>query len=716
MWLPAGLLSRTFYLSIPPLFLLLCFGSLSAQSTVAGEWEGEILLPGTSLDLTITLEERGGEWSGTYSIPVQGVNDFPLEDIGIDPPDISFGLGGGIPGKPSFSLKLSEDGASLEGSFMQGGQTFGARFSRESADEAAAVQKSLEERVGEIRTLLEKVREDFNIPGMSVAIVKGDSLLLAEGFGERNLAEHLPVTPSTLFAIGSTTKAFTSVVIGSLADEGKLEWDDRVIDHLPDFRLHDEYATLHMTVRDLLTHVSGLPRHDLMWYGSDFSREDLFARLRHLEPTADLRGKWQYQNLMFMTAGLLAERVSGMSWEELVRERIFKPLGMENANFSVDRMQESSDYSIPYAEVKEKSEKIDFRNISAIGPAGSINAGADEMAAWLQMNLNGGEYGGKRVISAENLAVIHSPQVVIPGGGGVRGLLFNLYGMGWMLNAYRGHRLIHHGGGIDGFVSHVALLPDDDIGMVILTNQPSGLPQLAVFDIADRLLGLEPYDHLATVAAMQEATAGEEEEEEADDPIRVKGTKPTWNPEEYAGEYEHPAYGRIRIKVEGKRLLASFHGEELPLVHYHYDVFRASAAEEDDAESGAGFLVSFQPDPSGGIDGLEVPLEPTLDPLGFEKLPSAQLRDPAYLQRFAGTYNLQTQKAVVDVRDSTLSVTLPGQPRYRLEPVREVAGTFAEFDLAGMSGFRVRFEQEGETIVRLLFLQPNGTFAAEREK
>ncbi|MCB0712267.1 MAG: serine hydrolase [Ignavibacteriae bacterium] len=714
MWLPLRLLT---FVSTLAFLYLATVTTIAAQPSIEGEWEGEVVLPGQALEFAISLQSYEG-WSGVYSIPAQKVNNFPLSDIVVELPNITFKLGGGIPGNPLFTLSLSTEGDEMVGKFTQYNQTFDAKFWRAGSEkvggEDAGSKKSLEERVEEIRMGLEKSRKNFNIPGLAVAIVKGDTILMAEGFGERNIEKGLPATSSTLFAIGSTTKAFTSVIIGTLVDEGKLDWDGRVIDYLPDFRLYDEYATNHITLRDLLSHQSGLPRHDLMWYGSDFSREELFHRLRYLKPTAELREKWQYQNLMFMTAGLVAERVTGKSWEELVQERIFDPLSMRRANFSVDDMQKSADYAMPYAEVEGKSKVIDFKNINSIGPAGSINASVEEMAAWLQLNLSDGDYKGNRVISPTSLSMIHSPQAIIPGGGSVQGLRFNLYGMGWMMNVYRGHKLIHHGGGIDGFVSHVALLPDDDIGIVVLTNQPSGLPQLAIFDIADRLLDLKPFNHLATAAAQLKVISDNSSEDpQSEDVARVKGTSPSWALEEYAGEYEDSGYGIIRIGVEGKRLVATFHGESLPLSHYHYDVFRADPEGEERAIQ---LLLSFQPDVAGGVAALEVPLEPTLDPIKFLKLPSPQLRNPNYLKQFVGNYNLPTQKAVVTLRDSNLTVTLPGQPEYQLQPKREVVGKFTDFYLANMSGFSARFEVEGGKVKRLIFIQPNGTFVAERQK
>src|SRR5580658_7512111 len=220
---------------------------------------------------------------------------------------------------------------------------------------------------------------DWKCDGFAIAIVQDGKVILSKGYGLRDVKKNLPVTEKTLFAIGSATKSFTVTSLGVLVDQGKLDWDKPVRDYLPDFRLWDQFATERMTPRDLVTHRSGLPRHDLMWYNSPFTRQELFDRLRYLEPNKDFRTNFQYQNLMFMTAGYLAGHVAGMPWEDHVRRVIFEPLGMSSTNFSVNDMQKSADHSQPYTVVKEQIREMPFRNIDTIGPAGSINSNVEDM-------------------------------------------------------------------------------------------------------------------------------------------------------------------------------------------------------------------------------------------------------------------------------------------------------------------------------------------------
>ena len=212
-----------------------------------------------------------------------------------------------------------------------------------------------------------------------------------------------PQTPKTLFAIGSSSKAFTAATVVQLADDDKLDLDEPIRKYLPDFELYDEGATKEMTPRDLLCHNSGLPRHDFVWYGSDKSRKDLYKTLKYLEPTASFRQTWQYQNLMFMTAGYLVEQISEMSWEDFTQKRILDPLGMNASNFSVSKMEKAENAALPYREKDGEFIKMPYRNIDAIGPAGSINSNAEDMSKWVIMQLNGGKYGEETVVSANGL-------------------------------------------------------------------------------------------------------------------------------------------------------------------------------------------------------------------------------------------------------------------------------------------------------------------------
>ena len=423
----------------------------------AGHWEGSIEIPGSPLAVDVDLAQVDGQWSGDISIPAQNARDLPLAGVSVEGDAVRFTIAG-IPGEPTFAGTVAGD--EITGTFTQGGGSFPFTLKR-GEDRAAAAAAALEG----VDPIIEQAMDDFGIPGLAIAVVAGDRVVFSRGYGHRDVEADLPVTPDTLFAIGSTTKAFTAFILGTLVDEGKIAWDTPVIEYLPDFRLADDYATRRLKVRDLLIHSSGLPRHDLAWYNSPASREELFHRLAYLEPTRDLGEEFQYQNLMFMTAGYLAERVTGSRWEDLVRTRIFEPLGMRRSNFSVLASQQDGDHAEPYNLEDRVATKIPFRNIDQIGPAGSINSSVGEMTRWIRLQLGGGEIDGDRRIQQATLREMHTPHMAISSYPSQQTVLTLGYGMGWSIESHRGHFLVQHGGGIDGFISWVAMLPMDGLGL-----------------------------------------------------------------------------------------------------------------------------------------------------------------------------------------------------------------------------------------------------------
>lgn len=469
---------------------------------------------------------------------------------------------------------------------------------------------------------VEKVMKDWKVPGLSLAIVKDGKVVYAKGYGFRDVAKKLPVTPDTLFAIGSNSKSFTAAALGILADDGKLDWDKPVREYMPDFRLHDEYATANLRVRDLVSHQSGLPRHDLLWYGSPFSRKELFDRLRYLEPSRKLHEKFQYNNLMFMTAGVLVEKLSGMSWEQFIAKRIFEPLGMKTSNTSVNDSKRSADFALPYQEIKGEMKEIPFRNIDAIGPAGSINSSVNEMSNWLAMQLAKGKFNGKQVISEKSLAENHKPQILtsdqLPP---YEEMTYGSYAMGWGVNSYRGHLFRSHSGGIDGFISQMWTLPKDQLGIVVLTNSGTTASGIVVYNIMDRALGLSEIDwNQRTKNDQAKAGLAQVKARADDEAARKKDTKPSQALADYVGEFEHSGYGKLLVTMEGDALKIDLHGLDTKLKHYHYDVFQGVV---DSASMGAGAFVgmkvSFLTNKAGAVDRVTLPLESSVKDIVFTR-------------------------------------------------------------------------------------------------
>jgi CubicO group peptidase (beta-lactamase class C family) len=701
-WLHASLIAAALYV-LPPLT-----PSSFAQSAidVTGRWNGAIDIPGSSLEVIVSLEKSGDHYGGSIDIPAQKAKALALAKVEVSGASVAFAIAG-VPGEPTFRGALAGD--RITGTFTQGAGTFPSSLRRQAPAGSAAPAEAAT--LDSIRAYLSGAIERWNVPGIGVAIVRDGRVLMAEGFGLRDREKKLPVTGATLMPIGSTTKSFTAFIIGTLVAEGKLEWDKPVVDYLPEFRLADEQHTQQMRVRDLLTHVSGLPRHDIVWYGSAMSRAELFSKLRYLEPSAPVRSTWQYQNLMYMTAGVLAEKVTGKTWETLLTERILAPLGMTSTTISLAELKTSADHAVGYESHGKKGlEAVEYRSAEAIGPAGAISSSAAEMARWLQLQIDKGEYQGKQLIDPAALAEIHAPQVVIGSGAtGGEHLLFNLYAMGWMEHAYRGRRLIEHGGNIDGFSAVAGFLPGEKIGVVVLANRGgTPMPNAAMMTIFDRLLGENDYDWegkgLTAIAELDSAL--EQSRALADDGLRVPNTRPSHELDDYAGEYEHPAYGVVTVRARKGRLSAELHGIEGTLEHYHYDVFRLTGGPE----VLEGMLIEFRTSTTGEIASLVAPLEPAVKPIEFERRASRELSDPSVLERYVGDYAIAGRAVTVSRRDSTLYLTVSGQPQYEL-----VAASPATFDLKGLTGYSVRFTPRNARAEQAIFIQPNGTFVAKRK-
>ena len=336
--------------------------------------------------------------------------------------------------------------------------------------EKAAQPTVAKPNLGDFDDFVNQALRDWKVPGAAVAVVQGDKVILLKGYGYRDLEKQLKVTPNTLFAIGSITKSFTVSALGMEMDEGKVDWDKPVRDYLPAFKMYDPGLTEQMMIRDLITHRSGLPRHDMVWYSSDFSREDIVRRLQYLEPNKPLRSTFQYNNLMFMTAGYIAGLLNGKSWEDTIRERIFTPLGMNGTNFSLKDTQSSPDFALPYrkgndvqAEVKRMPFDEQCPDRCAIGPAGEINSSVADMSRYALFHLNKGKVDGKTLLSENNSIQMQTPQMVISGAPDYKEESETSYGMGFFISQYRGHKRVEHGGNLDGFSAEFAFLPDDGI-------------------------------------------------------------------------------------------------------------------------------------------------------------------------------------------------------------------------------------------------------------
>ena len=458
----------------------------------------------------------------------------------------------------------------------------------------------------------EKFRNEWKVPGIAVGIIKDGKVIFAKGFGYRDVKDKLPVTPNTVFAIGSCTKSFTAASVAMLVERGLLDWDKPLINYLKDFRMYNDYLTTHITTRDILTHRTGLPRHDLVWYGSDLSRKEIYHKLRYLEPNKDLRETFQYNNLMYLTAGVLIEELTGLTWEEFVTKNIFENLDMKNIYLRVKDVTASNDYSLPYDEKNDTVKKIQFYDGSAIAPAGAIHTSVNELLKWLEVNIDSGKYNGKEIIAPNLLTELHRPQTIIPGSIYADELFYNNYGMGWFVSSYRGHVLVSHGGNINGFTAHLAMLPRDNIGIVVLANVSITAVNTVIRNyVMDKLLGLNVVDwdkRFKDYINQQKQNSMKANKEE-----KVEETTASHPLKDYTGTYTNPGYGKIIITQDGNVLKGKFHTFDFTLQQYKYDIFKT------DNEDLSNFTFSFKMNDKGEITTLSVPFEPSVKDIEFDK-------------------------------------------------------------------------------------------------
>lgn len=470
---------------------------------------------------------------------------------------------------------------------------------------------------------VETARKTWKVPGVAISIVRNDSVIYAKGFGVKDITKRDPVTPRTVFAIGSSSKAFTAAGIALLVDEKKVAWDDPAEKYLSGFHLYDPYASRELSIRDLLSHRSGLARGDMLWYGTEFDREEIMRRTRFLAPSWSFRSQFGYQNLMYLAAGELTARVAKTTWDDFIARRIFQPLGMTESNTSIKGLASMRDVATPHADIEDTVRVIPWRNIDNIAPAGSINSHVTDMAQWVRLQLAKGKYGGRQVISEKQVEEMQTPHTVVPLNGAWKRINpaahLLTYGLGWFLSDYQGRLVVQHGGNIDGMSALVAMLPEERLGVVVLTNVGgSGLPYVVMHKLWDlHLKTPKPRDWNVEMRRVTDSLlARAREAEKKRETERVANTKPSLPIEQYAGVYADSMYGEIRVRADSGKLKIdrgpAFQGE---LEHWHFDTFRARWA----ARSLGTSFVTFRLNAQGKVDDLQMDLGGA--PTSFKRRP-----------------------------------------------------------------------------------------------
>jgi CubicO group peptidase (beta-lactamase class C family) len=460
---------------------------------------------------------------------------------------------------------------------------------------------------------------DWHVPGLAIAVVKDDSLVFAKGYGVTEIGKAAPVTEHTRFAIGSTTKAMTTAALAMLVDEGKLHWDDRVIDYLPDFRLYDSYATREITIRDLLTHRSGLPGTDLLWIfpENQYTMPEMIHRLRYVKPESSFRSNWDYQNVVYAISGLIVEKVSGMSWETFVRTRIFTPLGMTETIPLVAEIAGKPNVAVPHDEEHDTVHVVPVRSTDAIAPAGSVWSSVADMSRWMRFMLDSGRVGTTRLIKPETFREIVAPQMRAPMSEYPALQLaqphFFSYALGWFVQDYHGETVWMHTGSIDGMCAIIGLIPEKRLGVYVLENLDHAELRHAlmykVFDMynTDATYGTDPprdwstdlralltAERKSAEAARATRTAGQ---------VPVKGARPSLPLERYVGAYTDSTYGTVNVTLANRALHARFVNVDMgDLEPVEYDSFRSSKLGREKQLT----PVTFLPDGTGKVNGVRV--------------------------------------------------------------------------------------------------------------
>jgi CubicO group peptidase (beta-lactamase class C family) len=571
---------------------------------------------------------------------------------------------------------------------------------------------TIEQKLQGFDAYMEKVLKDWNGPGIGVGIVMKDKLVFAKGYGYRDYEKKLPITANTLFPIASNTKLFTAVAAGFLVEEGKLTWNRPIRESVPTIEFYNDELNHTVTLRDMLSHRTGITRHDSIWYKSDFNEKELFARLKYLEPKEPLRQMFLYNNMMYAGVGESIYLQSGKPWADYVREKILTPLQMNHTFYSIADMLKQPDYGVPFTEKRDSSEiyKIPYyEETSGLAAAGAIISNIEDMSHWLIALMNDGTYAGKNVLPAKVLQATLEPSIAQPNTAGeTRGwweVLNRTYGMGRQTAVYRGHPITFHGGDLPGFHSQVSFMPNDHIGIIVFVigDHLAPLYNPISYNIYERLLGMEqtPWTDRLLDIRVKNKVAGKEARSKAG-AGRVMNTQPSHPLADYVGEYEHPAYGVLKIGMKDNQLQFEFHKIRFSMTHFHYDRFDTPDDERDGKWS-----VNFSTNPQGDIDKATMSLDEA--EAAFTRR-AATLTDQI-AQRLVGSYETPNGNKfqVVVKSGNEVYIVFPGTPEQKLIPYKGLKFRIPEF-----ADVVFEFVEENGQIKTLKQTDPSGEYTFKK--
>ena len=561
--------------------------------------------------------------------------------------------------------------------------------------------------VPELDRLAADAMADWKVPGAALAVVQDGKVALAKAYGQRDVEANLPVTTATQFLICSITKSFTATGMALLHNEGRLDWTKPVRDYMPEFRLRDAVATERVTVRDLLCHQSGLPRHDWVHFPGDRMAAEMLGLMRHLELSRDIRAAWQYNNLCYNVAGLLIERLSGQSYEAFTRARLTDKLGM-TVSFTLEDLEASADAAKAYMmheDTRLPAIRLPIRTMAG----GAINTSVADLASWMRLHLGKGEFDGERLLPAALISELHAPRVynTVPSFAEFGEAH---YGLGFQSLSYRGDRIVSHGGGWPGWGTLMTLVPDFGIGVAVFTNRsPSEVPQTLTWYVIDRLRGREPIEWRERFRKRREEMIAQTEvDKKAREKAQHPNTRPGHDLAAYAGDYENLAYGVMSIKEQGGALHWSWRGMFATMGHRHFETFELP--EVPDRLLPDRLAITFLTDREGDIVSLSAPLEPMVKDIVFMRLAAGDCTDAAFRARCVGSFKggPTTHRVTLDA-EGQLVLKPDHQPAYRLAPQQG-----RRFRIVQLESFVVEFRGEGTVVDEMIFHQPNGTFVAKR--
>ena len=575
----------------------------------------------------------------------------------------------------------------------------------------------LDKRLKGLDSELEKVLKKLEEPGFAIAIVENDQILYSKGFGYRDYENKIKVDSNTLFAIGSATKSFTSSLLGVLREDEKLDFEDSPIDYINELRFYNSQMNDVISIRDMMSHRTGLPRHDASWYFfPTFSKDSLVSRVKHHKPFTSVRNQWWYNNFMFMLQGVVAERITNKTWSENIKEMIFDPLGMTRSNTSIAELENSENAAFGYS---QDFKKMDYYKIAGMGPAGSINSSVNEMSKWLITWINKGEYKGRKIlppnyteeaISSQSVVVANLPDEDNPG------LHLTNYGYGWFLSSYKGHYRVEHGGNIDGFSTSAAFYPSDKVGIIVLSNQnASNTPSIVRNIISDRMLDVKKTDWLKYhFDKLKEAELIQKELDENEDSNKIKGTNPSRSMNEYEGEYTNLGYGTFDISMKNDSLFMKIPNKTFWLSHHHYDTFLPYELKNGkvNLEDESVIFITFSADQLGEIKKLSTGLEPAIEePIYFDRKIKPIDIETSELDKYVGDFKFMKNTCKTYLKEDVLYVFVPEQPEYRLNPIGKHL-----FSIEKLDGYKIKFDvSENEKVTHISFVQPNGTFKYKKD-